>query len=149
MNSWITFYREQSQNLFLKFELIDPPVLPFVPFSRARSNWIQLFQGQVSLWLAMLSSPKSWRSASSNLNFTSRMLAIHSHCTWKAPVRLYSALFQIFFGLPGMTFLSQDRGRCCQLSRIMRETPDFDPYLLVSRLESEIPRIITKVCHFL
>ena len=30
--SWITLYREQYQNLFLKVELIDPPVLPFGPF---------------------------------------------------------------------------------------------------------------------
>lgn len=29
--SCITLYREQSQNLFLKFKLIDPPVLPFAP----------------------------------------------------------------------------------------------------------------------
>ena len=31
---------------------------------------------------------------------------------------------------------------CCQLSRIIRETPDFGPYLPVSRLESKISRII-------
>ena len=37
----------------------------------------------------------------------------------------------------------------CQLSRIIRETPDFEPYLPVSRLESEISRIITKVCHLI
>ena len=35
--------------------------------------------------------------------------------------------------------------QCCQLSRINRETPDFGPYLLVLRLESETSRI---VCHF-
>ena len=29
--------------------------------------------------------------------------------------------------------------QCCQLSRIIRETPDFVPYLPVSRLEYEIP----------
>ena len=34
-------------------------------------------------------------------------------------------------------------------SRIILETPDFKPFLLVSRLESEISRIIAKVCHFL
>ena len=37
----------------------------------------------------------------------------------------------------------------CQLSRIIRETPDFEPYLPVSRLEAEISRIITKVCHLI
>ena len=37
----------------------------------------------------------------------------------------------------------------CQLSRIIRETPHFKPFLPVSRLESEISRIITEVCHFL
>ena len=35
--------------------------------------------------------------------------------------------------------------QCCQLCRINRETPDFGPYLLVLRLESETSRI---VCHF-
>ena len=33
----------------------------------------------------------------------------------------------------------------CQLSWIIWETPDFGPYLMVSRLESDISRIITKV----
>ena len=37
----------------------------------------------------------------------------------------------------------------CQLSQIIRETPDFKPFLPVSRLESEISRIIAEVCHFL
>ena len=37
----------------------------------------------------------------------------------------------------------------CQLSRIIRETPDFEPFLPVSRLESEISRIIAEVCYFL
>ena len=37
----------------------------------------------------------------------------------------------------------------CQLSRIIQETPDFEPFLPVSRLESEISRIIAEVCHFL
>ena len=32
----------------------------------------------------------------------------------------------------------------CQLSRIIRETPDFEPFLPVSRLESEM---IAEVCH--
>ena len=40
--------------------------------------------------------------------------------------------------------------QCCKLSRIIWETPDFEPYYLpLSRLESEISRIIAKVCHFL
>ncbi|CAH3150664.1 unnamed protein product, partial [Porites evermanni] len=37
----------------------------------------------------------------------------------------------------------------CQLSQIIRETPDFKPFLPVSRLESEISRIIAEACHFL
>ena len=37
----------------------------------------------------------------------------------------------------------------CQLSRIIRETPDFEPFLPVSRLESEISRIIAEARHFL
>ena len=37
----------------------------------------------------------------------------------------------------------------CQLSQIIRETPDFEPFLPISRLESEISWIITEVCHFL
>ena len=43
--------------------------------------------------------------------------------------------------------LKQKQG--CQLSQIIRETPDFGPYLPDSRLESEISRIITEDCHFL
>ena len=39
--------------------------------------------------------------------------------------------------------------QCCQLSRIIWETPDFEPFLQVSRLESEISLIIAKVCYFL
>ena len=37
----------------------------------------------------------------------------------------------------------------CQLSKIIRETPDFEPFLSVSRLESQISRIIVEVFHFL
>ena len=37
----------------------------------------------------------------------------------------------------------------CQLSQIIRETPDFEPFFPVSRLGSEISRIIAKVFHFL
>ena len=37
----------------------------------------------------------------------------------------------------------------CQLSRIIWETPDFKPFLPVSRLDSEISRIMAEVCHFL
>ena len=39
--------------------------------------------------------------------------------------------------------------QCCQLSQIIRETPDFELFLPVSRLESEISQIITQVFHFL
>ena len=35
--------------------------------------------------------------------------------------------------------------QCCQLSRIIREIPDSGPYLPVSRLESDISQIITKI----
>ena len=35
--------------------------------------------------------------------------------------------------------------QCCQLSWIIRQTPDFGPYLPVSRLESYISPIIAKV----
>ena len=38
--------------------------------------------------------------------------------------------------------------QCCQLSQIIRETPVFGPYLLVSRFEDEICWTIAKVCHF-
>ena len=37
--------------------------------------------------------------------------------------------------------------QCCQLSQIIWETPDFGPYLPVSRLEHEIAQIFTEVCH--
>ena len=47
-------------------------------------------------------------------------------------------------------FLSgEERHQCCQLSRIIRETPDFEPFLPVSRLESEISRTVAEVCYFL
>ena len=39
--------------------------------------------------------------------------------------------------------------QCCQLSRIMRETADFEPFLPVSRFESEISWIIAEVYNFL
>ena len=39
--------------------------------------------------------------------------------------------------------------QCCQLSRIIQETPDFGPYLPVSRLEYEILLKIAEFCHFL
>ena len=40
--------------------------------------------------------------------------------------------------------LLQGWTQCGQLSRIMWETPEFGPYLLVSRLESDISQIIAK-----
>ena len=46
-----------------------------------------------------------------------------------------------------VTFAKYFQG--CQVSRIIRETPDYEPFLPVSRLESEIFRIIAEVCHFL
>ena len=39
--------------------------------------------------------------------------------------------------------------QCCQLSQMIWETPDFEPFLPVSKLESEISRIIAEVCNFL
>ena len=36
--------------------------------------------------------------------------------------------------------------QCCQLYGIIRENPDFVPYLPVSRLEYEISRIFSEVC---
>ena len=39
--------------------------------------------------------------------------------------------------------------QCCQPSQIIWETPDFEPFHPVSKLESEISRIIAKVCNFL
>ena len=44
---------------------------------------------------------------------------------------------------------SRSPRQACQLSRIIRETPDFESFLPVSRLESEISRIIAMVCNFL
>ena len=41
-----------------------------------------------------------------------------------------------------------NKNQSCQLSRIIQETPDFGPYLPVSRLESDISRIIAKVAIF-
>ena len=38
-----------------------------------------------------------------------------------------------------------NKNQSCQLSWIIQETPDFGPYLPVSRLESDISRIIAKV----
>ena len=36
-----------------------------------------------------------------------------------------------------------------QLSQIIQETADFEPFLPVSRLESEISRTVAEVCYFL
>ena len=41
--------------------------------------------------------------------------------------------------------ISEKASQCCQLSWIMRETPYFGLYLPVSRLESDISRIIAQV----
>jgi len=42
-------------------------------------------------------------------------------------------------------FIKDSVGR--QLFRVIQETPEFEAYLPVSRLESEISLIIDKVCH--
>ena len=39
--------------------------------------------------------------------------------------------------------------QCCQLCWIIGETPDFEPFLPVSRLKSEISRIIAEVYYYL
>ena len=47
-------------------------------------------------------------------------------------------------------FLSgEERHQCCQFSRIIQETPYFEPFLPVSRLESEISRTVAEVRYFL
>ena len=56
----------------------------------------------------------------------------------------YCKLFPIFTSLHA--FISITQG--FQFSQIIRETPDFEPFLPVSRLESEISRMIAEVCHF-
>ena len=142
------FLQGAISNLFLTLELIDPPVLPFVPFSSAWSKLNLALSGPSFTLMSYAPNHEEvsvaiWILLAGYLPYTA---TVH---TWKAPVWLYSALFRLFFGLPWMTFLSQGCGRCCQLSQVMRETPDFEPYLPVSRLESEISLIITKVCHFL
>ena len=45
----------------------------------------------------------------------------------------------------GLVYLFQG----CQLSQVIRETSDFEVFLPVSSLESEISQIIAKVFHFL
>ena len=54
-----------------------------------------------------------------------------------------------FDSLCGSHLQSQRELQGCQLSQIIRETPDFKPFLPVSRFESDISRIIAEVCHFL
>ena len=54
-----------------------------------------------------------------------------------------------FDSLCGSHLQSQRELQGCQLSRIIRETPDFKLFLPVSRLESDISQIISKVCQIL
>ena len=54
-----------------------------------------------------------------------------------------------FDSLCGSHLRSQRELQGCQLSQIIWETPDFKPFLPVSRFESDISRIIAEVCHFL
>ena len=56
----------------------------------------------------------------------------------------YCKLFPIFISLH--VFITITQG--FQLSQIIRETPEFEAFLPVSRLESEISRMIAEVCHF-
>ena len=53
-----------------------------------------------------------------------------------------------FDSLCGSHLQSQRELQGCQLSWIIRETPDFKPFLPVSRFESDISRIIAEVSHF-
>ena len=68
----------------------------------------------------------------------------------KVTVKL-SVLFLLFPGLCCACCCHRGKDhtctQCCQLSRIIQETPDFGPYLPVSRLEYEISQIFTEVCH--
>ena len=68
----------------------------------------------------------------------------------KVTVKL-SVLFLLFPGLCCACCCHRGKDhtctQCSQLSRIIQETPDFGPYLPVSRLEYEISRILTDVCH--
>ena len=68
----------------------------------------------------------------------------------KVTVKL-SVLFLLFPGLCCACCCHRGKDhtctQCCQLSRIIQETPDFGPYLPASRLEYEISRILTDVCH--
>ena len=52
-----------------------------------------------------------------------------------------------FITYPQTTLYMHCQG--CQLSRIIQETPGFEPFLPVSGLESEMSRIVAEVCHFL
>ena len=56
----------------------------------------------------------------------------------------YCKLFPIFISLHVFITIAQG----FQLSQIIRETPEFEAFLPVSRLESEISRMIAEVCHF-
>ena len=70
-------------------------------------------------------------------------------------VLIIQVTFKIFMNLKinilhsYLVFLDVCNVQCCQLSRIIQETPDFEPFLAVSRLESEISRIVAEVCYFL
>ena len=50
-----------------------------------------------------------------------------------------------FFTFPQAYLIWWYNQQCCQLSQIIRETPEFGLYFLVSRLESDISQIIAKV----
>ena len=54
-----------------------------------------------------------------------------------------------FDSLCGSHLQSQRELQGCQLSQIIRETPDFKPFLPISRFESDISRTIAEVWNFL
>ena len=95
---------------------------------------------------------KTWASCRKSLKNRLGRRTLNSRSLW-APVNSYFGKFywnSDTFNLTshsGFTYASWRQG--CQLSRIIRETPGFKPFLPVSRLESENSRIIAEVCHFL
>ena len=121
-----------------------------------------VYSGAVSIWVNMVRHPpkwasEAWKQYSDTLdvmiqtvkictqNFNSFVCFLNnkiSLCTFfnikNEPITSNKAKAQ------GHQAHSWWETQCCQLSQIIWETPDFEPLLLVSRLESEISRIIVK-----
>ena len=93
--------------------------------------------------------------------WTFHILFPHTFCSFSGQLIVFvdilkvtiklSVLFLLFPGLCCACCCHRGKDhtctQCCQLSRIIQETPDFGLYLPVSRLEYEISRILTNVCH--